>query len=35
VNHHFQTQRDAALAVLTFIDGWYNPASPSLRHVRI
>jgi putative transposase len=25
VNHRFQTQRDAALAVFDFIDGWYNP----------
>jgi len=25
VNHRFQTQREAALAVFDFIDGWYNP----------
>jgi putative transposase len=25
VNHRFQTQREVALAVFDFIDGWYNP----------
>jgi putative transposase len=25
VNHRFPTQREAALAVFDFIDGWYNP----------
>jgi putative transposase len=24
-NHRFPTQREAALAVFDFIDGWYNP----------
>lgn len=25
VNHRFPTQREAALAVFDFIEGWYNP----------
>lgn len=25
VKHHFKTQREAALAVFDFIEGWYNP----------
>jgi putative transposase len=25
VTHRFKTQREAALAVFTFIEGWYNP----------